>query len=226
LVTDLTAVSKKYLFSSPNNTIVTMSRLDYVTIAIVAVCVAALVYLIYMTTNLLGSSPEAPASADQMVSEPEDEYAEEEYYPEDTTATFDDGYYDEGGAVSDNADSNTGEGGQSGYEEAEPTYEAADSDLQSSSRSPGSTSGKAESDYASVASGQYMVLAGTFKYRNNAEEMVSKLRGMGYTNASVELFDRGRYAVALVDRFDGLSDAKSLKSELSGKGVEAYVKQK
>lgn len=203
-----------------------MSRLDYVTIAIVAVCVAALVYLIYMTTNLLGSSPEAPASADQMVSEPEDEYAEEEYYPEDTTATFDDGYYDEGGEVSDNADSNTGEGGQSGYEEAEPTYEAADSDLQSSSRSPGSTSGKAESDYASVASGQYMVLAGTFKYRNNAEEMVSKLRGMGYTNASVELFDRGRYAVALVDRFDGLSDAKSLKSELSGKGVEAYVKQK
>ena len=29
---------------------------DYVTIAIVAVCVAALVYLIYMTTNLMGDS--------------------------------------------------------------------------------------------------------------------------------------------------------------------------
>lgn len=203
-----------------------MSRLDYVTIAIVAVCVAALVYLIYMTTNLLGSGPEDPVTADQMVTEPEDEYPEEEYYPEDTTATFDDGYYDEGGAASDNVDSDTDEGGQAGYEEAEPAYEDADSDLQSSSRGPGSTSGKAASDYASVASGQYMVLAGTFKYRNNAEEMVSKLRGMGYTNAAVELFDRGRYAVALVDRFDGLSDAKSLKSELSGKGVEAYVKQK
>lgn len=203
-----------------------MSRLDYVTIAIVAVCVAALVYLIYMTTNLLGSSPEDPVTADQTVTEPEDKYAEEEYYPEDTTATFDDGYYDEGGAASDNADGNTGEGGQSGYEDAEPTYEDAGSDLQSSSRDAGSTSGKAESDYASVASGQYMVLAGTFKYRSNAEDMVSQLKDMGYVNASVELFDRGSYAVALVDRFDSLGDAKALQSKLSGKGVDAYVKQK
>ncbi|WP_282774358.1 SPOR domain-containing protein [Phaeodactylibacter xiamenensis] len=199
-----------------------MSRLDYVTIAIVAVCVAALVYLIYMTTNLLGSSPEAPATADQMVSDPEDEYAEEEYYPEDTTATFDDGYYDEGGAAVDN----TGEGDQAIAEEDAPNYEDADSDLQTSSSRGPAKDGRIKPDFSSVASGQYMVLAGTFKYRNNAEEMVSKLKGMGYANASVELFDRGRYAVALVDRFDGLASAQALKSELSGKGVEAYVKQK
>jgi hypothetical protein len=222
LAADLTAVSKKYLFSSPNNTIATMSRLDYVTIAIVAVCVAALVYLIYMTTNLLGSSPEDPVTADQMVTEPEDEYAEEEYYPEDTTATFDDGYYDEGEEAADN----TGEGDQAISEADEPTYEDADSDLQTSSSRGPAKDGRIKPDFSSVASGQYMVLAGTFKYRNNAEEMVSKLRGMGYTNAAVELFDRGRYAVALVDRFDGLASAQALKSELSGKGVEAYVKQK
>jgi hypothetical protein len=199
-----------------------MSRLDYVTIAIVAVCVAALVYLIYMTTNLLGSSPEAPATADQMVSDPEDEYAEEEYYPEDTTATFDDGYYGEGGAAVDN----TGEGDQAITEGDEPAYEDADSDLQTSSSRGPAKDGRIKPDFSSVASGQYMVLAGTFKYRNNAEEMVSKLKGMGYANASVELFDRGRYAVALVDRFDGLASAQALKSELFGKGVEAYVKQK
>jgi len=191
-----------------------MSRLDYVTIAIVAVCVAALVYLIYMTTNLLGSSPEAPATADQMVSDPEDEYAEEEYYPEDTTATFDDGYYDEGGAAVDN----TGEGDQAIAEEDAPNYEDADSDLQTSSSRGPAKDGRIKPDFSSVASGQYMVLAGTFKYRNNAEEMVSKLKGMGYANASVELFDRGRYAVALVDRFDGLASAQALKSELPVKG--------
>ena len=199
-----------------------MSRLDYVTIAIVAVCVAALVYLIYMTTNLLGSSPEDPVTADQMVTEPDDEYAEEEYYPEDTTATFDDGYYDEGEATIDN----TGEGSQAIVEEDAPTYEDADSDLQTSSSRGPAKDGRIKPDFSSVASGQYMVLAGTFKYRNNAEEMVSKLRGMGYGNATVELFDRGRYAVALVDRFDGLASAQALKSELSGKGVEAYVKRK
>ena len=49
---------------------------------------------------------------------------------------------------------------------------------------------------------------------------------MGYANASVELFDRGAFAVALVDRYDGLSEAKSLEAELADKGVEAYVKQK
>jgi len=199
-----------------------MSRLDYVTIAIVAVCVAALVYLIYMTTNLLGSSPEDPVTADQMVTEPDDEYAEEEYYPEDTTATFDDGYYDEGEATIDN----TGDGDQAIAEEDAPNYEDADSDLQTSSSRGPAKDGRIKPDFSSVASGQYMVLAGTFKYRNNAEEMVSKLKEMGYANASVELFDRGRYAVALVDRFDGLASAQALKSELSGKGIEAYVKRK
>ena len=199
-----------------------MSRLDYVTIAIVAVCVAALVYLIYMTTNLLGSGPE-DATADPLPAEQSDTYPEDEYYPEDTSATFDDGYYDDGVPASDGAPGYPDEG----YDpESEPSYEGATDELESSSNGAGATAGKTEADYASVDRGQYMVLAGTFKYRSNAEDMVKELRNMGYSNASVELFDRGAFAVALVDRFDGLGDAKALKSELSGKGVESYVKQK
>lgn len=201
-----------------------MSRLDYVTIAIVAVCVAALIYLIYMTTNLLGGGPEGATTADSSPVEQDGNYGEEEdYYPEDTTATFDDGYYDEGEPASDGASASPGKGSES---DKALTYEENTDEVRSSSRGPQTTAGKAETDYASVASGQYMVLAGTFKYRSNAEDMVSKLRGMGYSSASVELFDRGAFAVALVDRFDDLGEAKSLKSELSGKGISSYVKQK
>ncbi|MEQ8706646.1 MAG: SPOR domain-containing protein [Phaeodactylibacter sp.] len=204
-----------------------MSRLDYVTIAIVAVCVAALVYLIYMTTNLLGNGPDEATTADQTPAEQESTYEDDAYYPEDSTATFDDGYYKDGEAASDDAGDYSGEDGQTGSEDPRPAYEDATDELSTSSGSRStSTTGKAETDYASVASGQYMVLAGTFKYRNNAEDMVKKLKGMGYSGATVELFDRGRYAVALVNRFDGLGEAKALKSELSGKGVESYVKQK
>lgn len=71
-----------------------------------------------------------------------------------------------------------------------------------------------------------MVLAGIFKYWNNVEEMVSKLKGMGYVNVFVEFFDWGCYVVVLVDCFDGFVSVQVLKLEFFGKGVEVYVKQK
>ena len=194
-----------------------MSRLDYVTIAIVAVCVAALVYLIYMTTNLLGSGSEDNLSANEAPVEQESTYDEEEYYPEDTVATLDDGYYND-------TEANDEEEDQPEYDA--PSYEDATEDLTASSETTPERTTSSKTDYASVASGQYMVLAGTFKYTRNAQEMVTKLKGMGYNNASVELFDRGAFAVALVDRFDDLEKAQGLKTTLSGKGIEAYVKQK
>lgn len=194
-----------------------MSRLDYVTIAIVAVCVAALIYLVYMTTNLLGGTPRDEAVANPSALEQEDSYTgTEEYYPEDTTAAFEDSYPDQGEPASD-------EGYDSGKA---PAYEDATNEAQSSGGEAKAAAEDPKADYASVATGQYMVLAGTFKYKGNAENMVRQLRSMGYSGASVELFDRGAFAVALVDRFDGLKDAQALKAELTSKGIEAYVKQK
>ena len=209
-----------------------MSKLDYVTIAIVAVCVAALVYLIYMTTNLLGGENAEPAAAAT------DDY--EDSLQDDRTATFEgdsaaladeDGY---GGAAYDDEsyqdDYNSEDGAgtyrdKGGYEdsrydgssagEPEDTYEDA--------RTPASS---ASEDYASVSSGDYMVLAGTFQYKSNAENMVRKLRNMGYDDARTELFDRGAYAVALVDHYPDYAEAKRIASELKSNGVSAYVKKK
>lgn len=188
-----------------------MSRLDYVTIAIVAVCVAALIYLIYMTTGLLGGGGDAPPTEAEKPAEEEPYY--DDYYPDEDSLAYEDDY----GADSLSAQGDTytqdrtGEDGQSGnYEDAQKdTYAPA-----------------ANEDYPSVRKGEYMLLAGTFKYKANAETMVQQLKKMGYSNASVELFNRGAYAVALVDRYTSLSEARTAKGELSGKGVEAFVKQK
>ena len=210
-----------------------MSKLDYVTIAIVAVCVAALVYLIYMTTNLLGGENAEPAAAAT------DDY--EDSLQDDRTATFEgdsaaladeDGYggaaYDDESTYQDDYNSEDGAGtyrDKGGYEdsrydgssagEPEDTYEDA--------RTPASS---ASEDYASVSSGDYMVLAGTFQYKSNAENMVRKLRNMGYDDARTELFDRGAYAVALVDHYPDYAEAKRIASELKNNGVSAYVKKK
>lgn len=202
-----------------------MSRLDYVTIAIVAVCVAALVYLIYMTTSLLGNNDTAE-NPDEVVAEEQPVY--EDTYPEDSL-TYDDGYYGDADSLGEETSGYPGEtytDPEDDYDDGVDYEDATDDTDTGYYPSGGSTAGKAEEDYASVSQGQYMVLAGTFKYRSNAEQRVRKLREMGYANASVELFDRGAFAVALVDRYDGLSEAKSLEAELADKGVEAYVKQK
>jgi len=68
--------------------------------------------------------------------------------------------------------------------------------------------------------GDYLVLAGSFEYKHNAESQARKLRGKGYNNAQVVLFNRGAYAVVLVDRFTDYADARALASRLE---TEAYV---
>ncbi len=198
-----------------------MSRLDYVTIAIVAVCVAALIYLIYMTTNLLGGPEEPPLTETtpaETESYEEDTYpfdsqedtigAEEDAYPADDYSDYD---YDNGQDL-DKGRSSTATTGQSSANQPATTYDEPAAST--------TTTARGGSSY-----GNYLVLAGTFSVKANAESMVQKLRDMGYSNASVEPFDRGAYSVALVNRFDSFDAANGLVQELKNKGVESYVKK-
>ncbi|HMQ49402.1 MAG TPA: SPOR domain-containing protein [Saprospiraceae bacterium] len=190
-----------------------MSRLDYVTIGIVAICVAALVYLIYMTTNLLGGNKsETPTQQEQTLENSDSEDTEDSYYydnktGQDSVSSFEDNTYTD---RSDEMDTDDSE-----YEADEPAEEVptGKDEYPSSSASRGS-------------SGDYMVLAGTFSVKANAEAMVNKLHDLGYSNASVELFNKGAYAVALVDRFSSLAEANELATDLKAKGIEVFVKEK
>ena len=209
-----------------------MSRLDYVTIAIVAVCVAALVYLIYMTTNLLGDSGEPATTTEEAAASTDSEDQEGDTY------YFDDEGRIEGDGQTENQPA-AGTDDYSGYD-----YQNGEDLDKGRSSSGGSTAAANEMDpgsgvaeggnnnsspsgsRASAGQGQYMVIAGTFSVSANAQEMEKKLRGMGYNNTSLEPFDRGKYTVVMVDRFGSISEAKSLATELEGKGVPAYVKRK
>ena len=217
-----------------------MSRLDYVTIAIVAVCVAALVYLIYMTTNLLGDSGDSGTTAQATAPATSGEDAGEDTY------TFNDGSRtedsDEAGSQADAGYDNTsgydyqnGENldkGQAPAGGSTTTASPGEMDTESSrvaedeytSRGGATTSSGSSSSAAS--SGQFMVMAGTFTVKAYAQDMEKKLRGLGYNNVVLEPFDRGKFTVVMVDRFNSISEAQSLVRELKGKGVDSYVKRK
>ncbi len=219
-----------------------MSRVDYLTIGIVGVCLAALGFLVFKTVKLM--SNDAP---------PEETLIETPY--EDTTGI---GAYSDYGDTSLNSytkeeDLDDDQLTATDYEE-EPTKETAKSakpatketktatkpaTTTKSEPKPAATTSKtatsqrdegfeepAANRSTSSSEGNYLVIAGSFKSKTNAENQVKRLHKLGYNDASVESFNNGALAVALVDRFSSQSDAQALKKELEAKGVEAIVKKK
>ncbi|MEZ4935043.1 MAG: hypothetical protein R2788_23290 [Saprospiraceae bacterium] len=55
---------------------------------------------------------------------------------------------------------------------------------------------------------------------------MQQLKKLGYNNATVENFDRGKYDVILVDRFDNMAAAERLVKDLKAEGIKSYVKAK
>lgn len=72
-------------------------------------------------------------------------------------------------------------------------------------------------------SGRYLVIAGSFRQQINAKERVSKLKAAGFSNTTVEKFNKGTYAVALAGQSDRYSEAKALADKLLKAGFEAQV---
>ncbi|MEY2905293.1 MAG: hypothetical protein RJA52_1309 [Bacteroidota bacterium] len=82
-------------------------------------------------------------------------------------------------------------------------------------------------DEITSASGNYMVIAGSYRIKGNAEKEVQRLIGLGYANARVGTFNQGSLASVLVNSFENKADASSLVAELKEKhGIDAYVQVK
>lgn len=193
-----------------------MSRLDYVTIGIVAVCIIALAFLLYKTTNLFGGS-------DELAAVPQNTY-------QDTTAidpyAYDD--YSDTTAILPSTDEDPDDNEVNPYEE-EPTSTDRSKTTATKTRTEPTTPVETEAPSTTGASsreGDYLVLAGAFKEKANAQTEASRLRKLGYDDAEVSPFNRGTFAVVLVDRFIDVADARKLVNELKAKGVEAYVQEK
>ncbi len=181
-----------------------MSKLDFVTVAIFVVCIAAIIFLIVKTTQLI-SGGESPGIDRSTIEDTRPGPGQEDYYapPQDAASQFQPYNPDE----ADDAD----------VDVYDPVGEDSRFE-QSASRSSQST--------ASRSRGRYMVIAGSFRQRANAETMVRQLKSLGYTNAEVGLTNNGTYAVAVVNRFNDIAQARALVRELGTQyQIEAMVKE-
>lgn len=181
-----------------------MSRLDIFSVAVVAVCVIAIVVLLAYTTDLFKKDAPMPPRDEQVYDDP---YEDEVVDPAD--------YDDYGDYDNDEREGNTDAQSDIDYNEAPSTPTPAPEPKQETYQDADTYSGK--------GSGDYLVLAGSFRVRQNADVEASRIRKLGYPDAEVVLFNRGAYATVLVSRYEKKSEASALVSKLKGQKVEAYV---
>lgn len=188
-----------------------MSRLDYLTIGIVALCIAALIYLVYRYVNLPHSTanPNTTAIIDADTTQ---------FQRKDTT----------GFPAEDTLDN--AKPGPGAVVEPEVVPEEK-TPAQSKKEQPAVTESKPiappvannTSNAATLSAGRYMVIGGSFAQASHAQKELRKIQNAGYPNARVEKFNRGTYASILVERFEQSSDAKALVKTLKSKGFDAMV---
>lgn len=189
-----------------------MSRIDIFTIVVVVICVAAIGFLLYRTTDLFKSRDalKETQQTEESVYEDDgttgDDYTEDPYYSDTTTAEFD-------FLADTSSDSST----------PATTKPSASETPAVTTTPPAEKKTPVNVDEMTSEGGNYLVLAGAFVQMANAEAHAKRLQKLGFSDAQVALFNRGKYATVLVGRFESKSDATSLVSQLSGKGVESYV---
>lgn len=202
-----------------------MSRLDILTVVIVAVCLAALGYLVYKIVILMNPPEEENPTAIQDAYNLGDPESDDTYTWEDETDAAQDSLTYQPDPADEQASTTATEYGNSASDD-----EYDDAPAREEPRGTGNTAtAPAETTTRSTPSsaangGRYLVIAGNYRQRVNAENQVERLKRMGYNEAEVELFDRGSFAVVIVDRFSSLAQADQLSTELKGKGIPAYVK--
>ena len=75
----------------------------------------------------------------------------------------------------------------------------------------------------STGNGRYLVIAGSFRQKANAERRVKDLRRAGFNDTRLEKFNRGTFAVALAGQTNRFGTAERLANQIVGAGFEAKV---
>ncbi len=197
-----------------------MSRLDYFTITIVLVCLLAIGFLLYKTTNLFKKKEpvpiEAPVEQEDSSAYDVDEYGDSTSFMAEDTVD----YWGESDKAEEYAEPPSGEGVSEGVNASE------DFSDQNNSDSPFGEGENYPDGDAMASSGDYLVLGGTFVKMANAKRRLNALQRAGYSRAQIVLFDRGKYAVVLVDRFGDIDAARDLVADMKAKGLEAALYEK
>ena len=78
----------------------------------------------------------------------------------------------------------------------------------------------------SGSSAPYMIIAGNYLLKSNAEIMTTKLKDLGHSNAHVAIFDQSQYHTVIASRFNNYESAANSANALKRQGVDCYVKKR
>lgn len=71
--------------------------------------------------------------------------------------------------------------------------------------------------------GRYRVVAGSFTKLESARREMQRIIKMGYTDAEIGYYNRGKYAAVVVKRTNSLSEANRIVDDLESRGIDAAV---
>ncbi|MBT8228953.1 MAG: SPOR domain-containing protein [Bacteroidia bacterium] len=78
----------------------------------------------------------------------------------------------------------------------------------------------------SSGGGSYMIIAGNYLLKSNAEIMTSKLKDLGHKSSYIAVFDQSQYHTVIASRFRSYESAANSANALKRQGVDCYVKKK
>lgn len=77
-----------------------------------------------------------------------------------------------------------------------------------------------------ASKGKYMVLAGSYLIKDNAESMIGKLKKLGYSSPEIVVFNMSQYHSVCASRSVDYNEAMRISNELKRKGIDNYVHTK
>ena len=194
-----------------------MSKIDYITIAVVVICIS-LLGLVFWKVADLNWTEENIQETEESVQVDDAEEA----------APFLDENYDVTDFVAEDSASDAMETTPVVVPEEEKTKEKVNIKEPVIETKQVKVAEKVEAIApVNTLKEEYLVWGGSFSTRLGAEEEQAKFKKLGYNKAEVSLFDKGKYAVVIVGRYPTQAQAQALVNELRSKhNISAIAKKK
>jgi cell division protein FtsN len=194
-----------------------MSKIDYITIAVVVICISLLGLVFWKVADLNWT--------EENIQETEESVQVDE---EEEAAPFLDENYDVTDFVPEDSTTDLIETTPVVVAEEEKTKEKVIIKEPVIETKPVKAAEKVETvPPVNTLKEEYLVWGGSFSTRLGAEEEQAKFKKLGYNKAEVSLFDKGKYAVVIVGRYPTQAQAQALVNELRSKhNISAIAKKK
>lgn len=194
-----------------------MSKIDYITIAVVVICISLLGLVFWKVADLNWTEENTPEMEETVLVEEAEE-----------ATPFLDENYDVTDFVGEDSASLPIETMPEVIQEEEKTKEKIIPKEPIIETNPIKVAEKVVvASPVNPIKEEYLVWGGSFSTRQGAEEEQAKFKKLGYNKAEVSLFDKGKFAVVIVGRYPTQAQAQALVNELKSKhNISAIAKKK